>query len=516
MNLPRLMRVGSAAALLAMFVGCTDEAISTPSDEGATGTAQQALNGSADPDNPTGFDFDNGDIVADYIIPYIVPLMTAPGAVGPGDASIILNITTTMMAGWFDTIAPYSAKMVGIHSRIPRRPAAEGVNNRNRNIAAMHAAHRMLNVLLPAYKQQWRTMLTSKGINPDNDSMDLNTPAGIANYAAQAVLDARARDGMNRDGDETGRKYNRKMYEDYTGYEPVNSPFKLKDPSRWQPKIVTRGFGIFQVQTFVTPQWGLVTPYSFPKQHVKAKYRAPKPKASNFQGNRAAYKAQADEVLEASANLTDHQKMVAEFFDYKNQSLGRAGDFIRRRDGQSLEEWIQYDFLLQIAAFDGGIAIWNAKAHYDTVRPWTAIKHLYGKKKLRAWGGPGKGTVDDITGEEWESYLPVADHPEYPSGSSCFCAAHAQASRRWTGSDVFGWEIPRAAGSSVIEPGITPAQDLVIRFDTFTDWEEMCANSRVWGGVHFRSAIEEAAPICREIGDKAYEFLMPYINGTAE
>ena len=42
---------------------------------------------------------------------------------------------------------------------------------------------------------------------------------------------------MNQLGDEGGRQYNRRPYEDYTGYKPVNTAYKLSDPSRWQPLL---------------------------------------------------------------------------------------------------------------------------------------------------------------------------------------------------------------------------------------------------------------------------------------
>lgn len=149
------------------------------------------------------------------------------------------------------------------------------------------------------------------------------------------------------------------------------------------------------------------------------------------------------------------------------------------------------------------------------MRPFTAIRYLYGKRKLRAWGGPGKGTVNDITGNEWESYLPVADHPDYPSGSACFCAAHAQASRRFLGDDTLGWTVARAKGASKIEPGITPATDITFDFPTFSDFERDCADSRVWAGVHFQSAVEEGLDLCRPIGDAAFEFADRHIRGVA-
>jgi hypothetical protein len=136
---------------------------------------------------------------------------------------------------------------------------------------------------------------------------------------------------------------------------------------------------------------------------------------------------------------------------------------------------------------------------------------------VTAWGGPGKGTVNNMPGGEWTSYLGVADHPEYPSGSACFCAAHAQASRRFLGSDTFGWSVPVPKGSSVIEPGVTPANDIVIGpFSTFTEFETTCGLSRFWGGVHFLSAISAGHDLCRPIGDLAYEFVKMHIDGKSQ
>jgi hypothetical protein len=67
----------------------------------------------------------------------------------------------------------------------------------------------------------------------------------------------------------------------------------------------------------------------------------------------------------------------------------------------------------------------------------------------------------------------------------------------------------------VIEPGITPATDMTLDFPTFTDFEQACAMSRVWGGVHFKAAVEEGAKLCKPIGDLAYEFVERHIRGIA-
>ena len=40
-----------------------------------------------------------------------------------------------------------------------------------------------------------------------------------------------------------------------------------------------------------------------------------------------------------------------------------------------------------MAAFDTVIAIWNEKYRYHAVRPFSAIRLLYGDKPVTAWGG---------------------------------------------------------------------------------------------------------------------------------
>jgi hypothetical protein len=457
------------------------------------------------------FDFDSGNSGIEIIIPAVVPALAQTTTLN--DAPMILRHTTKTTNAWFDAIAPYNPTAVGVYSRLGRRPASEGATNRNRNIAMFYASYRLLNRLMPRFSQNWRDMLISVGLDPDDDSADLTTPVGIGNAAGLAVAAARERDGMNQLGDEGGRTYNLEPYRDYTGYKPVNTPWSVVNPSRWQPLFTTPGNGTFLGQQFITPQWALTRPYSY---NHPAPFNTPPPVDSNHR-RRQAYKAQADEVMAIQAALTDREKMIAELFDNKITSLGFSALFITLSRGLSLEEFVQYDFLTNMAAFDGGIATWNEKYRYDAVRPVTAIHFLYTGRTVTGWGGPGRGTVTDLPADEWQSYLDTANHPEYPSGSSCFCAAHAQASRRYLGSDVMGWSVPVAQGSSSIEPGVTPASDLTLGpWQTFTEFEQDCGMSRVWGGVHFLPAIESAREMCRPIGDRAYDLLRRHIDGTVQ
>ncbi|XRQ16875.1 vanadium-dependent haloperoxidase [Actinomadura welshii] len=414
-----------------------------------------------------------------------------------------------MRPAWFDAIAPYHPKAVGIFSDLGRRPRSEHTN-RNKNTAVIYSSYRIFNRLLPEFSAQWRTMMTSLGLDPDDGQENTETAIGIGNLAAKRALAARADDGTNRFGDEGRGRYNTEPYADTTGYKPVNTAYRLRNPSRWQPDIVSNGNGVFTVQQFVTPQMGGVEPLTFrnPRQ-----FRLDPPRESDHR-DRKAYRRQADEVLAASAALTDTQKMTAELFNDKFTSLGFAGTATAiAQKGLDVEQSVHFVATLEVANFDSTIAVWYYKKRFDAVRPFSAIRYLYGDERLTAWGGPGKGTVDDITGKEWRSYIPTANHPEYPSASAALCLSFAEAARSYFGSDAIQIAVPAPAGSSKIEPGVTPAEDLTLRWNTWTDFADDCAMSRLWGGVHFPASIENMADFAPQFGERAHAFIQKKLNG---
>jgi hypothetical protein len=469
------------------------------------------------------FDFDTGNAPIEFIIPAIVPRLLSE--VRPGDAPLVLRTTTVATNAWFDAISPYSDTAVGVYSSIPRRPESERTD-RNRNIAILYASKHVLDSLLPQYADDWDQLLIDAGVDPNDTSTDPSTPVGIGNVAGAAVVAARENDGMNQLGDADGRTYNRRRYADYTGYEPVNTPYELSDPRRWQPDIITSENGLFFGQTFVTPQLALTSPYSYDEPEL----RAPVPGKSFAIAGRGSpagdpgagqgggrplppYREQADEVLAASAALTDQQKMTAEFFDDKIRSLGFSILFVSLSRGLSLEQFVQLDFLVNVAAWDALITVWENKARYDAVRPFSAIRFLYPDTPLTAWGGPGQGTVNDITGREWRAYLQPANHPEYPSASAALCRAHATAATLYLGTSDLGWKVPAPAGSSVVEPGITPSSDITLTYDTWDEFSADCGISRLWAGVHFFDSIPAGQMIGDAIGERAYGWVEAHISG---
>ena len=456
--------------------------------------------------------------------------------VAPGDAPLILRTTTLITASWFDAIAPYSANAVGVHSDLGRLDTGGG--DSERNIAIMYASHEVLNSLMPQFAADWDTMMGAVGLDPNDHSTDVSTPVGVGNVTGAAVVAAREHDGMNQLGDEDGSLYFQRPYSDYTGYAPVNSAEQLNNARRWQPDTLTNGSGIFFSQQFVTPQLGVTQPFSYDT----VTRMAPKPTKSyavNPSGNphpRPQYIAQANEVLAVQAALSDREKLVAEFFDNKIISLGFSTLAATFYHSLSLEQFVQLDYLVNVASFDTAITIWHNKRHYDAVRPFTAIGVIYGEDTVTAWGGPGQGIVDDVKGNNWRPYLQSANHPEYPSASASFCRAHATATKLYLedevglspadANDLSFWVpgflppdfevLDKQPGSSIIEPDVTPAAPIALGWTTWDDFAYECGMSRLWAGVHFFDSIPAGQDIGDPIGTEAYDWLKSYIDGTVE
>ncbi|MFE1439656.1 DUF6851 domain-containing protein [Streptomyces sp. NPDC058739] len=411
---------------------------------------------------------------------------------------------------WFDALAPYHPTAKGIFSDLGRRPAEERTT-RNKNIAVIYAAYTSLTKVLPQYNSRWIEMMESAGLDPNDTAEDPTTPSGIGILAAKKTMEARLHDGSNRYGDEGGRGYNRLPYSDYTGYRPVNSAERLTNPSRWQPNVSSSS-NVYKVQKFATPYFGRIKPFTYDSP---ARFDVPPPTASNHL-NRRAYKRQVDEVLKASAGLDDRKKMTAELFNNKVVTFGTvAGTPVVVRGNYDVEKMVHYITSSDVSFVDSTIATWYFKRKYDSVRPFSAVRHVYGDRPVSAWGGPGVGAVDDITGNEWRGYLGVnsADSPEYPSVSSALCQAFVEQVRRFTGTDQADISFAAPKGSSFVEPGVTPAADTTLRWATWTDFARECGESRVWGGENFPEAIEATKRYAPQIGNWSYEFVQRKLNG---
>jgi len=429
---------------------------------------------------------------------------------GPPMVARDLAVVHTAM---YDAWAAYDAIAVGTRlGATLRRPAAERTTS-NKERAVSFAAYRALIDLFPSERALFDGFMQQLGYDAAIVSIDPTTPEGVGNAAADAVLSFRHHDGSNQLGDlATG------SYSDYTGYQPVNTPSQVNDPNRWQPLLVPDGQGGVIAQRYIAPHWGLVTPFALTSG---AQFRpASVPNLYPSQG----YTDQAAEIIAFSANLTDEQKTIVEYWaDGPGSELPPGhwalfAEWVARRDRHSIDDDVRMFFALSNALFDASIAVWDCKRAFDYVRPITAIRFLMAGREISAWAGPYKGT-QIIFGEHWQAYQtgaqPTPAFPEFSSGHSAFSAAGAEVLKSFTGSDVFGRTVTIKAGASLVEPGAVPAADLTLSWPTFSAAADQAGMSRRYGGIHFKEGDLQSRAMGRLIGAQAWVRARQYFDGSA-
>lgn len=234
------------------------------------------------------------------------------------------------------------------------------------------------------------------------------------------------------------------------------------------------------------------------------------------------FEAQASDLLEISANLTDAQKTAADYWADGPRSETPPGhwnlfaQFVSERDRLGLNDDVKLFFALNNAAFDGAISCWDTKVTFDSVRPITAVRYLFNGQQVQAWGGPGQGT-QLIDGGDWRPYQPASfptpPFGEYGSGHSTFSSAAAEILRLFTGNDRFGYSVTRPAGSSTIEPGSVPATDVTLSWATFSDAAADAGMSRRYGGIHFEQGDLDARASGRLVAEKVWARARATSNG---
>src|SRR5260370_5086760 len=175
--------------------------------------------------------------------------------IGPPMVARALAIVHTCI---FDAWAAYDKRAAGTQFGDElRRPKRERTLA-NKNEAISFAAYRALVDLFALDKASvFDPLMAILGYDPNNLSINTNTPAGIGNVACAAVLAFRHADGSNQLGD-----LHPGAYSVWTGYVAVNpastvpvDPASVLDPNHWQPlsfdDSATRPFPHFYTLSFL-------------------------------------------------------------------------------------------------------------------------------------------------------------------------------------------------------------------------------------------------------------------------
>jgi PAP2 superfamily len=231
----------------------------------------------------------------------------------------------------------------------------------------------------------------------------------------------------------------------------------IKGPGHWTPTSL-----IALQQTPLLPNWGKTRTFA-----LKDGTACPLPPPPEYSEDKASeFYKQAQEVFDIKKNLSPEQRAIARFWsDDPMLSPTPPGHWISialqilERDKRSLTDSADVLTRVGIAEADAFIGCWNTKYQYDLLRPVTYIRRLMDPK--------------------WESAMTTPPFPEYPSGHSTQSGAAAAVLTQFFGEN-FAFE-----DATHTRDGL-PSR----KFASFQAAAEEAALSRLYGGIHFRAAIE--------------------------
>ena len=194
-----------------------------------------------------------------------------------------------------------------------------------------------------------------------------------------------------------------------------------------------------------------------------------------------AYAADFNEVKAvgstASGVRTPDQTAAAQYWGLTN-ATGTISSILRSvaiGQGGTLADHARLLARAYTNAGDALIVTWRDKARYSFWRPITAIHEA---------ASDGNGATQADSG--WTSLIGAPPYPDHPSGLSALGCSVVDTMQHFYGRD-------QATFTGTTPGGVTR---------TFTSFSQVCADivdARVWSGIHFRFADEEAAKIGRRV-----------------
>lgn len=196
----------------------------------------------------------------------------------------------------------------------------------------------------------------------------------------------------------------------------------------------------------------------------------------------SAFYKQAQEVLTVNTTLTPEQKSIALWWsDGTAQTATPPGHWIAIADeiaaskNLSLGKAAEMYALLNIAMADAFISCWDAKYKLNLLRPVSYIRSFV----------PGNAS--------WSPLLTTPPFPEYPSGHSVASAAAGEILTGLFGTFAF-------TDSANTYLGLPPRN-----YSSFTAAASEAAISRLYGGIHYREAIENGVLQGKEVSKAVTE-----------
>ena len=241
-------------------------------------------------------------------------------------------------------------------------------------------------------------------------------------------------------------------------YTPPNPPI----PGVWLPTAPTPPIG---------PYLGLMDPFSL---RSADQFRPGGPPPLDSKRWARDYNEVKEIGSATSTTRTAEQTLAARFWGEAPVQQAR-GSFRRFVLDHQLDivDAARFNAMWSVTYADALIACFDAKYTYTFWRPITAIR-----------AGDTDGNDATVADPAWATLLPgTPNHPEYPSAHSCITPAGGRVIARFLGTPSIDFTVPSLTGLGDRH------------FANVGDLEYEVGNARIWGGIHFRSAVDDGVKI---------------------
>jgi hypothetical protein len=330
----------------------------------------------------------------------------------------------------------------------------------SREAAAAQAAH---DVLVSVFPAQQATLSTALGNSLSGIPAGPAKTDGIAlgSSVAGSIIALRANDHSG----------------DTTPYTPGTLP------GQWRPTPPGNAPALL-------PNWPTVTPWTMPSgSHFRDPVGPPALSSAEYAEDLNEVKAIG---AASSATRTPDQTDAARFWASGGGTSSPVGHFnkiaqtVAAAEGNTLSENARLFALVNLAEADAPILSWDSKYHFNFWRPVTAIQ-------LADQDGNAATEADP----NWLPLLATPPYPDYQSGLSTVGGAAAEILEQFYGTDDISF--------TTTSPGFGDRM-----FIKFSEMSQELANSRMWGGIHFRFADERGRDDGHRLGDFVFKnYLRP-------
>lgn len=385
-----------------------------------------------------------------------------------GQSNVVSTRTLTMVqVAVHDALNAISRRYDAYYFEGPGDPAASP------DAAIAAAAHTVLVGVVGSYgtpAQKGATFALVEQAYADSMARVTDGPArnkgvAVGRAAGAAILALRKDDGAFRDAPYTpgvgpGR------WRPHPNPVPANPAIANPDLARGY--LPSAGSG-----------WGNVTPFTLLSS---SQFWLPGPPALTSPPYARDYNEVKNIGGKVSTIRTDEQTQIARFWFEGPGAWNTIARTVATSRKLDVRDSARVLALMNLAMADAYIAGFKIRYVYDLWRPVTAIRE-------------GENDSNDATAGDpaWDSHQNTPSVSDYPSTQSTFSGAAAVALASALGGDQASFTFTSGK----------PFEGINRSFTSFSQAARESADSRVYAGIHFRSACEDGLALGRKVGQRA-------------